>query len=107
MAIYSEIGEDVKIVTDIGCGKGGTIEALLLGGDKLRAALVLRLNIFLPYLREAKKFYHDVVRCDIRFLPLRPSSVDLILATNVIEHLDKIDGIKLLFEAEKLLGSKL
>lgn len=41
---------------------------------------------------------------DGRYLPFRDNSFDFVLAIEVIEHMEKIDGQKLLDEAERVSG---
>ncbi|MEM2154649.1 MAG: class I SAM-dependent methyltransferase [Nitrososphaeria archaeon] len=50
----------------------------------------------------AKKIYHDVVVGDVRFLPFRIKSVDVIIVTELIEHLSKSDAHNLIKDMEVL-----
>lgn len=88
-------------VVDVGCGKGrfyGRLKIIdrVLGLGKINSAYSIGFDIYLPYLRVAKKVYDDAVLCDVRFLPLRPKCCDVVFATEVIEHLDKRHGYRLL-----------
>lgn len=69
-------------VLDAGCGTGGMLKDLE-GYGKLVAA---------DFSEEAVKFCrlrgYEIMQCSILELPLRPESFDLIIALDIIEHLD-------------------
>jgi SAM-dependent methyltransferase len=91
------------VILDVGCGKGNTVKTLLLlNRTVFTASYKIGLDIFLPYLFSAKKIYDDVLRCDIRYLPIKDSSCDIVIANQVIEHLDKNDGFKLMQSLERV-----
>ena len=85
-------------VIDLGCGAGytfGMLKALDYKG-KFKESYVVGVDIFKPYLKRAKLVYHDVLLCDIRFLPIRKAELALIIG--VLEHLNKEEGVLLLKE---------
>ncbi len=61
-------------------------------------------DIFVPYLQRAKQsnIFEHLVRCDVRFLPFRSKSVHIVVCSQVIEHLPKVDGMVLLAELERI-----
>jgi len=63
---------------------------------------MIGLDVFLPYLFRAKGVYNDVVRCDVRFLPFKESSCDMIMANQIMEHLAKNDALRLVKDLEKV-----
>ena len=83
---------DDKTVLDLGCGFGtwGHMMRTMayLGGHK---SYIVGCDIFIPYLKIVKKHnpYDDLVLCDARFPPFRDKSVDIIIAFELIEHLEK------------------
>lgn len=89
-----------KIILDIGCGRNSPIL------EMNRRAYKIGVDSFLPYLKEARG--HDsYIYADARHLPIRGSSVDCAIALDVLEHLQKSDGEKLLAEAERASSKKI
>jgi len=87
------------VVLDLGCGQGLSFRALkLMPGNKIARAFTVGTDIFKRDLIECKKqgAYHDVIHCDLRHLPLRNKSAETCLLLDVIEHLDKKEGLELL-----------
>jgi ubiquinone/menaquinone biosynthesis C-methylase UbiE len=60
-------------------------------------------DISLPYLRycQERELYKDLVRCDVRRLPFKEKSFDVVLLLQLVEHLTKEEGLKLIDEAQK------
>jgi 2-polyprenyl-3-methyl-5-hydroxy-6-metoxy-1,4-benzoquinol methylase len=94
-----------KTVIDCGCGYGrwGHLvrSSINMGGDK---AYMIGCDVFEPYLKVLKKYnpYDDLVKCDIRMLPFRGRSVDVIIAIEVLEHMEKGEGYVFIAALEKL-----
>jgi len=84
-------------VLDCGCGYGrwGRAVRSRRGG---REAFVVGSEIFERYALASRlsTSYDELVLCDIRRVPFRHGSFDLVLACEVIEHMDKQDGIRFL-----------
>ncbi|HEY0089560.1 MAG TPA: methyltransferase domain-containing protein [Candidatus Lokiarchaeia archaeon] len=92
-----------KVIIDIGCGKGNIIKSLFnINNLMLTHSYSIGLDIFIPSLLTARKIYDDVVRCDVKCLPLRDASGDIVLATQILEHLKKNDGFDLIRDIEKI-----
>lgn len=92
---------------DLGCGYGWfalRIRTELEHGSKV---YLVGCDIHEPYLMKIKDLglYDDLVACDVRMAPFRRKSVDLILATDLIEHMEKKDGTKLLRDT-MIIGRK-
>jgi len=60
------------------------------------------LDIYLPALKKAKRYYDDMVYCDIRFLPIRRKSFNSVTSISVLEHLLYNEAIGLLNEIEEV-----
>jgi hypothetical protein len=62
------------------------------------------MDIFEPYLEEArsKGVYYDLISGDVRHLPFEDRSFDAVLCLEVLEHLEKEDGERLLAELERV-----
>jgi SAM-dependent methyltransferase len=102
--IRKELGRGARTVLDIGCGRG------LIGAPITRTGryFTVGAEIYQPDLREAWKNHTHVafVRCDIRSLPFRPGSFDIILCTEVLEHVTKEEGRTLLKNMEEIASRK-
>lgn len=85
-----------ETIIDLGCGKGVLMRSFHELGWSIDKSYLVGLDLFHAYLRTSKAQYDDVVLCDIRMLPLRSKCCDLALLIDVIEHLEKSDGIDLL-----------
>jgi len=104
--LYSLLEQKPSSLLDVGCGKGCIINELLRRGKKIENSHLIGMDIFPPYLREAKSRYHDLVLCDTRFLPVRPRSIDVVLALDTVEHLEKSDGFRLIEKMESIAVSQ-
>lgn len=98
-----------KTVLDIGCGKGDWAYMLRSEkrGDRGR---IIGLDISRDYLDFIKRYspYDRVIECDLNIgLPLADKSVDIALASEVIEHLEKDKAILLLKEMERVTKEKI
>jgi len=84
-------------LVDLGSGFGYYSGVLRTHADYL-----VGLDAFAPALRMAKgrKVYDDLIHADILHLPLRSDRIDCVTLFDVIEHLSKNDGRKLLGSLE-------
>jgi len=85
---------------DVGCGKGDPVRFL----RKKRKLSAIGIDVFLPYINEAnsRSPRADHVRGDIRFLPFNLKNFDVVLAMEVLEHLDEEEGAALLKSLERI-----
>ena len=62
------------------------------------------LDIFAPHLKSAQEqgSYHDYILCDIRSLPIKEKTFDVVLCLEVLEHLSREDGKQLLMDVEEI-----
>lgn len=97
---YRCLDKDGKSVLDLGCGKGEPMK--FVNKDKRFHAVAV--DIFGPYLKECKGLgiYSDLVLGDVRYLPFKEKSFDIVLCLTVLEHLEKDGGEKLLREMEEI-----
>lgn len=98
--VYRKSSGNVQTLLDVGCNVGYHIQELKRYGPKFRDAYLVGVDIWLPYLTAARGVFHDVIRCDIRRLPFQPSSFDVTVATDVLEHMEKGEGYELLKSIE-------
>jgi len=87
-------------ILDLGCSNG----ELMMNLRKRINVYSVGLELYLPYLQEAKnrKSHDDFILADAKWLPIKSKSFDGVLCSQVLEHLNKIEGIKLLENAEKI-----
>lgn len=92
-----------KIILDCGCGKG--INAYLIRVTKdLSGSKLIGLDMNEEYLRFVKKHkvYDKTIKHKLPEIPLKDKSVDFVLCNEVIEHLPKSQGKKLLSEIDRV-----
>jgi len=65
---------------------------------------MLGIDIFLPYLKLVKyhRIYGDVILCDAASLPIKNETFDVVIASEIIEHLHKQRGLVLLEEVDRV-----
>jgi ubiquinone/menaquinone biosynthesis C-methylase UbiE len=103
VAVKQNVSRSQKVILDVGCGKGEFTKSLFnLDKSSIIFPYTIGLDIFIPSLLIAKKICDDVVRCDIKFLPIRAESCNIVLASQVIEHLTKNEGLNLMKDLERV-----
>jgi len=67
-----------------------------LNGKKRFCAVGL--DVFRPYLKKCHELgvYDDLILCDARSLPFRPMSFEIVLCIEVLEHMERREGERLL-----------
>jgi len=102
---------DGYTIIDLACGWGkwGSLIrtnwfCTAVGEGETQPDYLLGVDIFLPTLTRVKnhKIYDDVINCDISALPIRDNSLDVVIASEVIEHLQVPKGLELLNESERI-----
>ena len=96
--VRRQIDKNSKSILDVGCGKGEPMSSI----NRKGWLLAVGADGFEPYLQECRKtgLFHDLVRCDVRYLPLKPDSFDIVMCMEVLEHLEKEEGESLLASLE-------
>lgn len=90
-------------IVDLGCGKG--INGFLIRLSRyLQGAKLIGLEINNDYINFCKEFniYDQIIKQSLPKLPFKDKSVNLILCTEVIEHLTKKEGLVLLDEIDRV-----
>jgi len=88
--ILTQLDCQAGSVLDVGCGRGGPIRLL----RRRRDLYAVGMDIFWPYLVESRSnaLYDAVVCCDVRYLPVRPGAFDIVLCSEVVEHLTRTEA---------------
>jgi SAM-dependent methyltransferase len=86
-------------VLDVGCGISPSLR-------ELGVARSVGAEAYAPSAAEARRrnLHDEIVECDVRHLSqnFKPKQFDACIAMDVIEHLTKADGLKLVADMEKL-----
>ena len=98
--IWRKLDKKAKTILDVGCGDG-SLMALLNYGRRFK---VTGVDLYKPYLEKAKKtkVYKKVVLEDVRKLDFGDKSFDIVFCSQVIEHLTKEEGERLIENLEKI-----
>lgn len=100
----SELGENLNRALDVGCrfGWAGHLLAAIAG----KPLKIIGLDIYEPYLQSlaAMSRMYELVKVDLETdpIPLPDNSVDVSFAIEVIEHLSKAAGYRLVSEMERV-----
>ena len=99
--IQSKLDKDCLSLLDVGCGEG-TLKSV----ECLRSVGV---DVELLSLTKAKGKgnYSDCIRGDVRALPFKAKSFDIVLCVEVIEHLEKIEGVDFIKQLEEVAAKQL
>jgi hypothetical protein len=82
-------------VLDLGCGYNSPIQYCDI-------AFSVGVELFTPYLEESQKkaIHNEYVGADIREVDFKPKSFDVVIASEVLEHLAKDEGYELIHKME-------
>jgi ubiquinone/menaquinone biosynthesis C-methylase UbiE len=102
-----------RSLLDVGCGKGkwgflARLNAQFLVKEPPKE--IVGCDVFLPYLRFVNclgEVYNALVLCDARFLPFRSKGFDIVLVAELLEHLSKKNGEKVLMESERVARKRI
>jgi SAM-dependent methyltransferase len=88
-------------VLDLGCGHFSPV-----GGCNI--PFTVGVELFEPYLQESrrKRIHSQYVTADVRRIEFKPKSFDAVLAIDLLQHLTKEEGTKLLSKMEKWAREK-
>jgi len=99
-AVWRSLDKDAGSILDAGCGKGEPMKFI----NRSKRFYAVGLDIFKPYLEDCKRhgIHDDYVLCDVRRVPLREESFDVILCIEVLEHLKREHGKRLIRSLEQM-----
>lgn len=94
------INSSCRSILDLGCGQGLQMKTIKLRYPKIYA---LGIDLFKPYIDKCRKEKtHDKFKiADIRTLKLKDKSFDVVMASQVLEHMSKRDAFSLLRKIER------
>lgn len=98
--VWRRLDKESKSILDVGCGKGQPMAFL----NRQHAFFAVGIDGFRPYLLEAEALaaYDALVQGDVRHLPFRARSFDIVLLMEVLEHLERAEGLVLIKTMEQI-----
>lgn len=95
--------DDEWTILDVGCGRFSPLR--MVKKDSYKVGI----DHYEPYISKSKEqFIHNkYVLGDVRALPFKSNSFDCAIATEVLEHLNKDDGLKMIREMERAAKRKI
>lgn len=101
-SLLSKELEDGWRILDVGCGRTSSLKGVDKGSYRVG------LDIYKPYILKIRglSVHNAYVLGDARALPFKSNSFDCAVATEILEHLDKHDGLEMLEEIERVVKKK-
>jgi len=98
--VWRHLDGDALTVLDVGCGRGRPMAFL----NRRHRFFAVGIDIFRPYLLEAEALaaYDALVQGDVRCLPFRPCSFDIVLLIEILEHLETAEGLAVIKVMEQI-----
>ncbi len=95
----------VKTILDIGCGDGSFMTIINKSGDYKATGI----DLYKPYIQTARKTkrFERLIAADIRKIKFKEKSFDLVLSSQVVEHLEKNEAKILIRKIEKIAKKKI
>jgi len=102
-ALINKEIQDNWTILDAGCGRSSSLKDIKKGSYKIG------LDIYEPYIIESKKqsIHNDYVIGDVRKLPFKSDSFDCAVSIDVLEHLNKEDGLEMIKEMKRVAKRKI
>ncbi len=99
-AWWRVLDKGAKSILDVGCGTGVPMRFF----NRQKRFYAVGIDVFEPYIKEAKsnQTHDEYVLCDARGLPFKEKSFDVVLCTEVIEHMEKEQAWRLIQAMEEI-----
>ncbi len=93
--------KSAKSILDVACGRGLPMMVLK---QRIRFKKIVGVDLYEPYINECrrKRIHDSYLDCDIRKLPYKNKTFDIVMALQVLEHLDKNESLRVLGSLEKI-----
>lgn len=95
------IDKSAESILDIGCGQGFPMKMIK---NRMRVKKSIGVDLFKPYIEIGKKLkiHNKYIISDVRKIKFSNKSFDVVLALQILEHLNKVDAWKMLEKLEKI-----
>ena len=93
---------DCQTILDLGCGYNSPL-------NNCQTSFSLGVEFFEPYLEESQKksLHNQYLKADVRTVDFKPKSFEAVLALELLEHLDKEEGYRLIKKMESWAEKKI
>ena len=98
--VWQKLDKNANTILDLGCGKG----LPMIGINKHKKLFSIGADLCLLRIKEClrRKVHDGYVLCDVRFLPFKKKTFNVVLCLEVIEHLLKNEFFSFKYEIEKI-----
>ena len=98
--VWRSLDKRTKSILDIGCGEGEPMKFI----NRHKRFYTVGVDVFEPYIDECKRqgTHNEYVLCDVQNLPFPRKSFDIVLCMELLEHLEREAGQKLLETMEEI-----
>lgn len=102
--IQKKMGK-VKTILDVGCGNGSFMKIINKNGDYKATGI----DLYKPHIQTARrtKSFERLISADIRKIEFEEKSFDLVISSQVVEHLEKKEAKILIKKMEKIAKKKI
>ncbi len=102
-SLLSKKLEDEWLILDIGCGRISSLTGVEKGAYRVG------LDNYKPYILKIKESstHNAYVLGDARALPFKSNSFDCAVATEILEHLTKQDGLRMIEDIERVVKKRI
>ncbi len=95
------VDTSAKSILDVACGKGLPMMVLK---QKVKFKEIHGVDLYEPYINfcRRKGIHNSFTFCDVRKMTFKNKSFDIVMALQVLEHLNKKDALKVLTDLERI-----
>ena len=98
--VWRMLDKESRSILDVGCGKGEPMRFI----NRNKLFHTVGVDIFEQYMEACKEqqIHDEYLLCNICNLPFADKSFDIVLCMEVLEHLEKDEGVKLLRHMDRI-----
>lgn len=95
------IDKSAESILDVGCGQGLPMQMIKI---RMKVKKSVGVDIYGQYIKDCKekKIHTEYIKLNIRDLPFKDKSFDVVIGLQILEHLHKKDSWKVLEKMEKI-----